>query len=209
MRAKHTSLTLSAIAAITLAGLAHADDKQAKPAPTPTPAPTPAPTPDPAAKRPPPPKPVMAPPTPSPALDAHLKNMKKAWRCKGTNYLPDGTSMPSDGTLTVKADLDKFWVRVSYVGKIKPAYKFEAFRTHDPVSGKWNLVLVDNLGGQEIGTSTGPDSGKVVWLTDARSARGTYKSRHTEQMLGKELKLWGEVSMDGKSWIKSYEVDCK
>ena len=69
--------------------------------------------------------------------------------------------------------------------------------------------MIDNVGGHEVGTSAGPEGAKVVWLTEARGPMGAHKARHTEELVGKELKLWGETSLDGKSWVKAYEVGCK
>lgn len=211
MRSSHTARTfaragLTAMTAlVALSALALADDKAAKPKP-----PVDA---KPVAPRPPPPPlpepPIATMPTPAAAVGAHVKAMKRSWRCKGSMFLPDGNSIPSDGTLTMKLDLDKFWAHTSYVGKGKHAYKFESYRTLDPASGKWHQVMVDNVGGQEVGTSAGPEGAKIVWLTEARGPMGAHKSRHTEERVGKELKLWGETSMDGKSWIKAYEVGCK
>jgi hypothetical protein len=191
MRFTHTSLTSLAVVLLS-ASRASADDK--KPAPPP-----------------PPPTPAPAMPAPATQVADHAKAMKGTWKCDGSTFAPDGESTPISGTLTMKLDLDKFWAHSTFTGKGKHPYKFESYRTLDPVTGKWHEVMVDNVGGQEVGTSAGPAGYKITWLTDARGPMGSHKGRHTEEisMGGKQLNLSGETSPDGKTWVKAYEAECK
>lgn len=211
MNASRTSPVMLAIAGLAAATLtAHADDKKPPAAPTPA-APTPA---QPAPPKPAPPKPPPAPmapvaATPPAAVADHVKAMKGSWKCTGSTLLPDGTEVTRNGTLTVKVDLDGFWSHSTFTSKAKGAYKFDAYRTLDATSGKWHLMLVDSLGGQEVGTSAGPEGSKLVWLTDSRGPGGSRKARHTEQKSGTDLVFYGETTTDGKLWIKTYEVTCK
>jgi hypothetical protein len=90
----------------------------------------------------------------------------------------------------------------------KQGYKFESYRTFD--GKKWHGLMVDNMGGSEVSMSDGPKENHVMWEGTGRSSMGEAKSRHHEEMAGKELKMWGEWSMDkGKTWVKGYEATCK
>ncbi|HVK74337.1 MAG TPA: hypothetical protein VM734_13495 [Kofleriaceae bacterium] len=183
----------------------------AKPAPTPTPVKADPKVPvvaEKAAK----PAELPVPVAPTELADAG-KALAGTWKCKGQGFAPDGTAAPMAATMKLKLDttLDKFWIRGNFAetGKKKGAYKFENFTTFDPASKKWTRVMVDNMGGVETMTSDGPKDGKTTWEGTSRSSMGTGKARHYEETAGKEVKMWGEWSVDGKTWTKGYEAVCK
>jgi len=217
-------MTMSMVAG--LASPAMGDDKAKAPTPapaakTPTPAakaPTPAPTPAPSKPAPPAPGPKAPPtdkapapaameaPKPAPELTAAAKAVAGNWKCKGTMMTPGG-EQPMKATMKIKLALDGFWAQTSFSELKKGGFKFESFRTFD--GKKWHSLMVDNMGSQEVGVSDGPKDGKTVWETTSRSAMGDAKARHYEEMAGKEMKMWGEWSMDkGKTWVKGYEATC-
>lgn len=207
------AITMSMVAG--LAGTALAGDDKAK-APTTAPAakapaaapkaPTPAPTPpvgDKAA-----PAAQMTPPAPPAEVAAAVKAMAGTWKCNGSMMMPDGTSAPMKATMKTKISLDKFWAQTSFAETKKNGFKFEAYRTFD--GKKWHGVQVDNMGSQEVSWSDGPKENKAVWEATSRSAMGEAKARHYEETVGKEIKMWGEYSMDkGKTYVKAYEATCK
>jgi hypothetical protein len=123
-------------------------------------------------------------------------------------FAPDGSAQPMKATMKTKVALDNFWAQTTFAETKKGGYKFESYRTFD--GKKWHGVMVDNMGGSEVSTSDGPKENKVVWESMSRGPMGEAKSRHHEEMVGKELKMWGEWSMDkGKTWVKGYEATCK
>jgi hypothetical protein len=222
-----TTLVFSMVAGLACAAAAQ-DKPAAKPAPTPaapkpavpaaptptaikpaTPTPAPGVKPAPTDKAPTQPQPpVMGAPKAPVEIADYVKAATGTWRCTGKTFMPDGTSMDMKATMKAKFSLDKFWAQTSYAELKKNGYKFESFRTFD--GKKWHSVMMDNWGGQEVGTSDGPKEGKVVWEVMSRSAMGDGRGRHYEEMVGKEMKMWGEYSMDkGKTWAKAYEASCK
>lgn len=206
-----TMMSLVATAALFTA--AQAQTKTATPA-----------TPAPAAKA--PVAPVAAKPNPStpaaPAAPAAPMEMPKApvevsdmaktagnWRCSGMGFSPAG-EMKMVATIKNKLDLDKWWIRTTFTETTGSKFKFEAFTTFDPATKTWKRILVDNFGSHEVDTSTGPKDGKLVWEGTSTSAMGTMPGRHYEEAMGKDLKMWGEYSMDkGKTYMKAYDVICK
>jgi hypothetical protein len=154
-----------------------------------------------------PPVPAMP---PAPAEIAAMAKAAGNWRCTGISMNPAG-EMKLVATIKNKLDMDKWWVRTSFAETGGGKFKFESFTTYDAASKKWHRVMVDNMGGQETGTSDGAKDGKAQWDTSSRSVMGSAIARHYEDMTNpKELKMWGEYSTDkGKSWMKAYDATCK
>ena len=157
-----------------------------------------------------PPQP-MAIPTPAPELVALGKLAKGTMKCKGMMMLPDGSSVPLFAKATTKFDLDGFWLHMSYAQTgSKAGFKFESFTTYDSNSKTWHRIMATNMGSQEVSTSEGAKDGKTIWNAISTSSHGVAMGRHYEEMVGTELKMWGEYSADrGKTWNKAYESTCK
>ncbi len=153
----------------------------------------------------------MTMPTPPVEVATMAKGAAGTWKCKGQAIMPDGTAVPMMATMKVKLDLDKYWLRSTFAetGKKAGAYKFESFTTYDAGTKKWHRLHADSMGNSETTTSDGLKDGKVTWEGSSRSHMGAAKVRHHEEMVGKELKMVGEYSMDGKTWSKGYEAACK
>ncbi len=163
------------------------------------------------------PAPVAMPaaPTPAPELLAAAKAMKGTWSCKGDMFKPDGTSYKSKATMKQKLALDKMWIQGDFAeSKTKASpkpMKFTSFRTYDAAGKKWLNVMLDNWGGIGKGWSTGPDAaGKTTFETEASMMGQTYKGRDYEEKGPKKnsLHVWGEYSMDGKTYNKAYDMIC-
>ena len=160
---------------------------------------------------------VKAAPPAMPTPPAELATMAKAaagtWRCTGTGAADDkGTMVKMTATTKTKVDLDKWWITDTFestMGKTK--FKFVAFTTYDASSKKWRRVMVDNMGGQMVGTSDGPTDGKMTFNMDTMGPMGSSQFRdHSDLTNAKAPKFWGEMSMDkGKTWTKVYEMSCK
>lgn len=158
--------------------------------------------------------PVPAPEAPKPP--AELAAMAKAaggtWRCTGQGMDDKGAMVKMTATNKAKVDLDKWWMSDTFdstMGKTK--FKFVAFTTYDASSKKWRRVMVDNMGGQMVGTSDGLVDGKMTFNMDTMGPRGSSQFRdHSDFTDAKAPKFWGEASMDkGKTWMKVYEMSCK
>jgi hypothetical protein len=158
-------------------------------------------------------------PDPAPEVLAAIKAQRGTWRCTGEMF--DDPVNPSVGrktkfTIKVNADLDKFWVKSDFAEaktKLrKYPFKFTMYKTYSAVDSKWHSVMVDNWGGTATGWSTGPDAaGKTVWEMDMTMMGQTVKFRDYEEPGAKkrQVHMWGEMSMDGKEWKKSYDSTCK
>ena len=157
--------------------------------------------------------PEMAMPKPAAEIADMMKSMAGTWKCTGSTMDMKGTATPMKATLKTKADLDGFWVHDSFTataGKMK--YTFEAYTTFDASAKKWRRVMVDNMGGQMIGTSDGMKDGKMDFNLDTMSPMGASMFKdHVDASDAKAgVKASGEMSMDkGKTWSKVYEMTCK
>jgi Protein of unknown function (DUF1579) len=145
------------------------------------------------------------------------KMMAGNWKCTGKGAMdPTNPTAMTDmkGTYKATVDLDKFWVRGEYTAIAGPIkMRGVEYVTFDPGMKKWFRVSVDSTGGHEMHSATGlpagAKEGKIVWEGDARMMGMMMKSRVTEDITAKEVKLMGEMSMDGKKWMQGFEMSCK
>jgi hypothetical protein len=140
------------------------------------------------------------------------KAMTGTWKCKGQVFTDmkdptKGTDVAA--TMTYKLDLNNWWLATTLAGTGKFTLKFSAFTTYDAASKKWYRFGADNMGGARTASSAGPKDGKTTWEGEARSPMGTAKVRETEEMTKDGMHASGEMSMDGKTWIKTHDVVCK
>ena len=147
-----------------------------------------------------------------PAEVAELaKTVGGTWNCTGSAAMDptDPTKMtPMKLKMVMKLDADKAWVTGAMTGG---GMKMNTMTTFDANSKKWYRILTDSTGGSEIAWSSGPQNGKVMWDGEARGmGMKPWKTRETEDMSNpKEVKMTGEMTMDGKTWMKSWEATCK
>ncbi|MEO8840192.1 MAG: hypothetical protein ABI591_18450 [Kofleriaceae bacterium] len=167
-------------------------------------------------------KPAEAPkgmemPKPAPQIAERVKLMTGTWKCNGTAPGMDGKDMKFAGSLASKSDLDGFWVHNTFAGdvgtgKMAMKFKFESFATYDVNLKKWRTVMVDNWGGQAIGTGDDMKAGKMDVAFDMLDMMGKGMMKdHTDASDPKKgVHMWGEGSHDaGKTWTKSYDMTCK
>jgi hypothetical protein len=157
------------------------------------------------------PEPVKPPPPPAPELAAMLKQRKGTFKCKGVMMQPDGSSTPMTATMTTKLALGGYWIQTSWnESRSKTPFNFESATTYDALTATWHRLTTDNQGGQEVAFINGPSSGALIWEATSRSFMGANLARHSEEVVGKDIKLWGEFSNDkGVTWMKGYETVCK
>ncbi len=191
--------SLSAMVATAAAG----DDKAAKKAP------------DPVAIRPPDPPPPPAIPEPSAEVLAQGKKLKGSWKCQAEMFMPDGTSYKNKFALKIALDLDNMFVKSTFTEAkkkgIKKPFKFTAYTTYDAATMKWHQMSVTNMGTWSKSSSAGPDAaGKITWEGMSSMGGQDFKVRDFEEWTDKKTwHMWGEWSMDGKTFVKAYDASCK
>ncbi len=160
-----------------------------------------------------------------PKPDAQIADVAKAmtgtWKCTGKVAMDPAkpTEMvDAKATLTHKlsTELDKWWIQSNLSAPMgKMTYKMVAYTTYNPLEKKWTRYSIDNMGGAEWSSSTGVKDGKLVWDGDflgqmAMGGSNKAKTRNTEDMTDpKNVKIKGEMSMDGKTWMTGHEMTCK
>ena len=155
-------------------------------------------------------------PKPADQISARVKAMSGTWKCEGTAAGMDGKDQKFTGTMTSKTDLDGWWVHDSFSGTMGGAtpmkFKFESFSTFDKNANKWRTVMVDNWGGQMIGTGDDMKDGKSETTSDSfdMMGKGMMKDHTDVSDMKKGAHMWGEGSHDGgKTWNKAYDMVCK
>lgn len=162
-----------------------------------------------------PPAPMEMPKPPA-EIAAAAKMMSKTLNCKGTGLGPDmKTEMKMKGTMKAKSDLSGWWIRQTIAGTVgegKTATKMnmEGFMTYDPKLAKWRFLGVSNDGGSLTGLADMKD-GKYELVGEVTMPMGTVAFKdHGDMTDPKNIKFWGEMSMDkGKTWTKVYDQTCK
>jgi hypothetical protein len=170
-----------------------------------------------AAKPAPPAQKAMEMPKPADQISARVKAMSGSWKCDGTASGMDGKDAKFTGTMTSKSDLDGFWVHDSFsgdmgAGKTAMKFKFESFSTFDASAKKWRTIMVDNWGGQMIGSGDEMKAGTMDTASDSVDAmgKGMMKDHTDVSDMKKGAHMWGEASRDGgKTWVKAYDMMCK
>lgn len=157
-----------------------------------------------------------APMPPMPKIPQEVTDMVKGtsgnWKCTGKDFMPDGTAVDLKATMTMRADLDGFWVHESFSAPMgKDTYKFEAYMTFDAAQKKWRRVQIDNMGGQIMGMAAMTNM-KLDMDMDGMGPMGASKFR--DHYDGSDPKSgahsWGEASLDGgKTYVKVYDMVCK
>jgi hypothetical protein len=156
----------------------------------------------------------MEPPKPPAEVDGLYKTLQGTWKCTGTASMEAGVTAPMEYTISFKLDLDKFWIVANMASKktkqMPAAFKFTSYTTYDAATKKWNRVMVDNMGGFETNTSAGLTNGQVLWEGKATGMGMSYTTKHTEMVTSpKEVKMSGQMSVDGKNWMPMYDATCK
>ena len=200
--------TTTILAILALGSAAYAGGTDAKAAPAKAPEATAAP-----AKAPAPP--AMDIPKPATEIGDMAKAMTGTWKCTGSGMM-GAAELKFTGTFKSKTDLDGVWVHDSFdgsmgEGKAAMKFKFESFMTFDGATKKWRNVMVDNWGGQLVGSSDGMKDGKMDTLADTMDMRGKgqFKDHMDASDMKKGVHMWGEESRDGKTWNKVYDMTCK
>jgi hypothetical protein len=150
-------------------------------------------------------------PKPPTELADMAKGMAGTWKCTGKQAdMADMTKMVDiKGSMSMKLDLDKWYVRGDWTGTatgMPGTFKGTMYTTFD--GKKWMRVMVDNMGGMETSTSTGGKD-KMVWEGESHMMGMAMKTKTTEEITAKEVKISTEGSMDGKKFAPVFEMSCK
>jgi uncharacterized protein DUF1579 len=161
-----------------------------------------------------PPAGKMEMPKPSKELEDVVKSMSGKWKCAGKD---EGSPMMPphkvEGTLTWKADLDKYWIVGSYEEKKTKEnphpFRFTEYRNFDTTTKKWTSVMIDNMGMYSTGTGEG-DAKMVKWDLKSQGMGMTMPMHMTEEAKSpKEVSVKGEGAPDGTNFKPMFEVTCK
>ena len=142
------------------------------------------------------------------------KMMTGTWKCDGkmmTDPTKPADMMAMKMTMKMKTDLGGWWI----VGNMdSPAFKGTMYVSYDPTAKKWFSIMMDSMGGSSTETSMGMKDNKIVWEGEGRSpmpSMPSMKLRDTHDMSDMKtgVKMTGEMSMDGKTWLKGWEATCK
>lgn len=165
--------------------------------------------------KPPPPKEDMTPPA---EIATAAKAMIGSYACKGNVSEMDGSSKPSTAKMKISTDLGGFYILVDITeGKSKDRpqpFMAHMFRTYDAGKKVWsNTMLANGPGGPMTETTTDAvGSGSAVTWSGTMEMMGqkiSERSHEEPDAKTKSVHLWGEVSMDGKTWMKEYDLTCK
>lgn len=154
-----------------------------------------------------PPKKMEMPKPPAEVAEM-AKGIAGTWKCTGNLYNPmDGSSMPAKMTMVNKLDADKAWIVSTLTGL---PTKMMMMATYDTNTKKWYRIITDGTGSSDTSWAT-QSAGKLVWDGEGRGyGMKPWKSRLTEEPVSpKEVKMMGEMSMDGKTWAKGWDAVCK
>jgi hypothetical protein len=157
-------------------------------------------------------KPAMAQPKPPTEIADMIKSLGGTWKCDGTATGMDGKETKFTGKLTSKSELDGFWVHDSFEGMMGAGkFRFESYTTYDAGSKKWHVMMADNWGGMMNGTSDGMKDMKMETVSDTLGpmGKGQFKDHLDASDMKKGVHMWGEDSMDGRTWNKVYDMVCK
>ena len=159
---------------------------------------------------------AMEMPKPPAEIAAALKDMGAHKNCTGTGMGPDmKTELKFKSSMSNKSDLGGWWIHMSMngtMGEGKASGKFlmESYQTWDAKMGKWRITGVMNDGSNMAGTADMKD-GKYESQADVWSNMGKATMKEHGDMTDKkvDMHMWGEMSMDGKTWMKVYDMTCK
>jgi hypothetical protein len=162
--------------------------------------------------------PAMAMPKAPPEIKDTLKMMGTRQNCTGVTFGgPDmKAEMKTKSTGTNALALDGWWIKGTATmtmgeGKAKMTLKMDNYMTWDAKASLWRSVGMANDGSVMVGTATMKD-GKFEGTADMFGGMmGNGKWRDHGDMTDPKagMKMWGEMSMDGKTWTKVYEMTCK
>ena len=160
------------------------------------------------------------PPAPAAELAAYGKAVAGAWTCTGKVSGDGKTMLDARATATNTIDLDRWWIATSFHATFAGfTYEQTAFTSFVAPEAKFRRVIVDNVGGSEVASAPHVErrgtSWRLDWIGEAHAGiamptgRNVYATRHHETMATPDAyHRWGEVSLDGKTWIVGYDVTC-
>jgi hypothetical protein len=158
----------------------------------------------------------MEAPKPAAEITEMGKMMLGNWKCTGKAVTdPSKPTEMVDMKMTMKFTNDKnlggWWITGTMDS---PMFKGTMFVTYDTNAKKFYSMMLDNMSGSQTMWSTGVKENKMMWEGEGRSSMpgmATMKVRETHDMSDAKAghKMVGEMSMDGKNWMKGWEATCK
>jgi len=155
-------------------------------------------------------------PKPAPEMVEMTKQWVGTWKCTGKAMMdPSKPTEMSDMKMTMKFAADKamggFWI----TGNMdSPMFKGMLHATYDATTKKFYSLMIDSWGGSQTMWSAGAKDNKMLWEGEARMpmpGMSAVKVRETHDMTDMKagMKMKGEMTMDGKTWLTGWEATCK
>jgi hypothetical protein len=156
------------------------------------------------------------PAAPVPARDVTdlARTLKGSYACTGTIANQGGGQRKTVARLKVSTDLDGAWIGFDLTEQPSDDAPFpvrlHVDRTYCSDMRMWTSVMRDNSGGLEVTTSEHGSEESSTWLGGGHrdGARVTIRVHEQRDDHAGTLALRGEVSSDGRTFVKEYDLTC-
>lgn len=157
---------------------------------------------------------TSAPAAPAQQVTQLATAVKGTYACTSSVVEPSGRVRSATAKMKVATDLDGYWI--SYDVTEAPAAdnpypaKLHIARTYAPDARLWTSIARDNAGRVEVTTTSDAAASDATWLgnTHRDGARAIVRTRDERDAKSGTLRLLTEVSTDGKTYVKQYELSC-
>lgn len=154
-----------------------------------------------------------APPVPAQQVTELGKTIAGTYRCTGSFANVEGGLRRTSARLKVGTDLDGYWITYDITeNKDATAYpmKIHIARTYSDAARAWQSVMTDNRGGLQVTTAEHGDEQAVTWLgnTHKDGAKALVRAHDDRDDHAGQIRLWGELSADGSTYTKQYDLTC-
>ena len=143
-----------------------------------------------------------------------LSWMSGNWTCSGrTLPSPMGPAHPTEGTVSIKADLGGRWMVAHYREKKTTQntmpFDGDEYWGYDSAEKKWDRIAIDNMGGWSAGDANDWQGNTITWMSEGMMGGKKAKFRDTfTKKSDREVFYKGEMQgADGK-WVQGWETTC-
>jgi hypothetical protein len=155
-----------------------------------------------------------APAAPAQALTTLASTIGGRYKCSGTIANEGGGERTTAARMKVGSSLDGYWLAFDLDETASDAAPFpeklHIVRTYDEGARAWTSVAIDNRGRMTSETADHGDEQAVTWLgTSHRDGDRVEVRTHDERDdRAGTIRLWSELSRDGKTYEKQYDFTC-
>jgi hypothetical protein len=151
-------------------------------------------------------------PQPAHQVTDLAKTLAGTYACTGSFANTGGGTRRSSARMKVSTDLDGAWIAFDITergGDDAPfPIKLHMERTFSNDARTWTNVLRDNTGAVAVTTSEHGGDDSATWTGTSHKDGVKVHIRGREQRDAGALHLVGEVSADGKTFTKQYDLSC-